>query len=294
MDARPTRPLDADGLPRLTVFGVDDCEDTALVRDRLRVLGVPFLDIDLDRDAIADAHVRGLHGGHRITPTVVLGVEDEVVAEPPLETVDRLAAEAWPGLPITRPVLSRLHGDPVRRAIAYADLPSVPGTDGSPAPAIRLAGLRGRHQVALLLAHGAGCLACLGYARRLAAVTPDLAEASARPVIVARDDPAELARAWRPHLPPDAALLADPGGTWSARILERLVAAPGAPGSLARHARTGAALLLLDRYGAPRALATGPDAGSLTTPSDVASWLAYLEIECGSCASDMPGWDALP
>lgn len=294
MDTRPTRPLDDDGLPRLTVFGVADCEDTAVVRDRLRALGVPFLDVDLDHDPDADAYVRDLHAGHRVTPTVVLGVEAEVVAEPALETVDRLAAAAWPDLPISRPVLARLHGEPVGRAIEYADLDVAPLQDGAAAPGIRLAGMRGRHQVALLLAHDAGCLVCLGYARRLVATTPELAEASARMVIVGRDDPDGLAAAWRPHLPPGTALLADPGGSWTGRVLDRLVPAPGAPGSLARYTRTGAALLLLDRYGAPRAIGAGADAGSLVAPSEVASWLAYLEIECGSCASDMPGWDALP
>lgn len=281
MPGRPVRPIGHDGIPKLTVFGVETCEDTAITRDRLRALNVPYVWVDLDHDDGADAYLRGLQGGRRVTPTMVVGAEAEIAEEPGLATVDRLSAAAWPGVPIDLPALSRLHGDPVTRAIPHPRLPAVPRQDGSAAPEFSLAALRNRRQVALLLTHGGECLACLGYVKQVLAETAELLESNSVPVIIGRGEAAGLA-GWRHDLPEAAILVADADGRYTSQVLDGLVAAPGAPGSTICFVAGGVALLLLDRWGAPRALLAGEDAGDLIAPPAISSWLAYLEAECST------------
>ena len=121
-------------------------------------------------------------------PYVVGRLVDEVTGGTAYATVDRLAARAWPTVPIDLPVLSRLHGDPVTRAIPHPQLPSVPNRDGSAAPDFSLAALRNRRQVVLLLTHGGACLACLGYAKQVLAEAGELLESSSVPVIIGRGE----------------------------------------------------------------------------------------------------------
>jgi hypothetical protein len=47
----------------MTVLGSTTCEDTAIVASRLRALGVPFLEVDIDADAAAARRVASLNGG---------------------------------------------------------------------------------------------------------------------------------------------------------------------------------------------------------------------------------------
>ncbi len=293
---RPRDPLDAQRLPRLTVFGVPWCEDTAITRSRLEALNVPFVYVDLEDDPKADAYVRELHHGSRITPTVVVGVEDEVAAEPDLATVDRLAALAWPGLSIERPMLSRpLAGElaepgaepeeaagaaPPRPVLpnGLIDVPAggeserLPSDSGLPAPWVK-----GGAQVAVvLLAHGGGCLVCLGYAKLLLAEQDALADAGAGAVIVVMDAATTVSR-WRADLPSNARVLADPDGRWCRRTLDRLVADAGSPGSTIRYAEGGVALLVVDGQGGVTRMAAGPEAGHLPDPAYLVGAVALDE-----------------
>jgi len=295
---RPTDPLDLERLPRLTVFGLPWCEETALTRSRLEALNVPFLYVDLEADPRADAYVREQRDGNRITPIVVVGVEEAVAAEPDLATVDALAALAWPDLPIERPGLSAPLGtagttaglDPdtgvqAERPVTPHGLVDVPA--GRPAqpmatyPAIPVrwaagpAGPTGAagHVAVVLLAHGGGCLACLGFAKRLLAERAPLAGAGATAAVVVADGP-DAALQWRRDLPADARVLADAAGAWQARTLNRLLGVPGAPGSAIRFADGGVALLVIDVAGRVRRMAAGPEAGYLPDPASVADAVA--------------------
>ena len=289
----PSDPLDAARLPRLTVFGVPWCEDTAITRSRLQALTVPFLYVDLEDDPKADAYVRELHRGHRITPTVVVGVEEEVAAEPDLATVDRLAALAWPGLPIERPTLSRVPagelaepGSAEPRAVTPHGLIDVPAAGETERitsdPALPVPWTKGeaRRETVVMLAHGGGCLACLGYAKRLLAEREAFAAARAGAVVVVADDSSAVAT-WRADLPEAARVLADPDGRWRARTLGRLIADAGIPGSTIRYAEDGVALLVVDRHGQVIRMAAGPEAGDLPDPAYLADAVAMEDARAG-------------
>jgi len=56
----------------VTVYGTDTCEDTKRTRRHLEELGIEYRYVDLEHDPEADRMVKRLHGGRRITPTVVI------------------------------------------------------------------------------------------------------------------------------------------------------------------------------------------------------------------------------
>lgn len=56
----------------ITVYGTDTCEDTNRTRRRLEELGIEYRYVNLEHDPEADRMVKRLHGGRRITPTVVI------------------------------------------------------------------------------------------------------------------------------------------------------------------------------------------------------------------------------
>lgn len=79
-------------LPRvaeLTVFGYDWCDDTTASRRWLTARGVPFRYIDMDRDEVAKAAVRG--AGYSATPTIVTP-SGAVVVEPSEAELEALVA----------------------------------------------------------------------------------------------------------------------------------------------------------------------------------------------------------
>lgn len=253
----------------ISVLGAATCEDTAIVRDRLRALQVPSAYVDVDVDAAALARVERLNAGHRVTPTVIVGDERSVVAEPTLEAVERLSAEA--GYAFERPVAVDLHGEVTRRPIP---LRSVIAAEGG---SFTLASLRGKRQVALFLAHGTECLPCFGYARQLAGQSAAMATADAAVVTVVSGTSADLGL-WHEGLSPDAVLAGDPGATWKAEIADRLAVAA-----------SDAMLVVLDRFLAPRAVSTASEAGGLVGPVDATEWLRFLALECPECSGEI-GW----
>lgn len=126
------------------------------------------------------------------------------------------------------------------------------------------------------MAHEAGCLACLGYARQLAASAAALDEVDADALIVipgtARD-----AAAWRRGLPVGARVLADPEERWKDAVAGHVDVDP-----------SGVLLVLLDRYLAPRVVSVATEAGGLAEPSDAADWLRSLALECPECSGELP------
>ena len=138
----------------ITVLGSTTCEDTAIVTSRLRSLGVPFRDVDIDADPVAARRVVSLNHGNRVTPTVIVGDDAAVQAEPTLEALGELLAAAR--YDVGPPRATDYHGELTTCSIPVRHLDAA--GDGR----FSLEQLRGRRQVALFLGHGADCLACFG------------------------------------------------------------------------------------------------------------------------------------
>jgi glutaredoxin len=252
----------------VTVLGSTTCEDTAIVASRLRALGVPFLEVDIDADAAAARRVASLNGGRRVTPTVVVGDEAAVRAEPTLEALGALLVAA--GHDVGPPQATGYHGELITRSIPVRHLEAVGR------PLFSLEQLRGRRQVALFLGHDSGCLPCFGYARQLAGSRDALAEAEAQPLVVVADD-IRAAGGWRHGIDDAVTILADPHGTWKQAVTAHVGARAG-----------DAILLLLDRFGAPRAGSGAEEAGGLIDPAEAVEWLRFLALECPECSGELP------
>lgn len=258
----------------ISIHGVRACEDTALVADRLRALAIPFRRTDLDEDPTADAFVRAVNAGNRVTPTVVVD-GFAPVAEPSLDELETLLERA--GYAVTPPQPTQYHRPLTDRAVAPRTLPVATPEGLAPGP-LSVESMRGRSQVALFLAHPP-CLVCAGYARHLALAREALAEVDARAVAVVPGIEAEVRR-WARELVPDALVLIDADGAWQARLRETVQLPPDDP-----------ALLLLDRYLAPRVGIAASEAGGLLTPGEVVEWFRYLGLECPECSLELE-WPA--
>ncbi len=161
--------------------------------------------------------------------------------------------------------VTMLHGAGTDRPVPLRGL-STAGS-GAGAGRVSLESLRGRAPVAVLLPHAAGCAACARYAERLGA-PGSLDEVGAARVVVlpaASAPPGPSA----PPAPGDrAVVLADDGASGAA--LRRAGHLP----------LDGVALLLLDRYLAPRATAWADEADGLPDADDAAGWLGLFEQDC--------------
>lgn len=252
----------------IAVLGSTTCEDTAIVTSRLRALGVPFRDVDIDADPAAARHVASLNHGNRVTPMVIVGDDTAVQAEPSLEALGELLAAAR--YDVGPPQATDYHGELTTRSIPVRHLDGV--GDGG----FSLGQLRGRRQVALFLGHGADCLACFGYARQLARRREAFAEADGLPLIIVAGDTAAAA-GWRHGIDDAVTILADPDGGWKGAVATHVGATAG-----------DAILLLLDRFGAPRAGSMAAEAGGLIDPSEAVEWLRFLALECPECSGELP------
>jgi mycoredoxin len=255
----------------IVVLGTSWCEDTAVVRSRLRALGVPFVEHDVEADPAAATRIRELNGGAQVTPTVVFGDAERVIAEPSLEQLgELLSAAGWTVQPPT--------AEQYRAPISERPIPLPPRTvkmvgDGS------IEALRGRRPVALFLAHDAGCLACFGYARRIGRQGEAFAASDATPVVVVRSAP-EAAHEWRDSLAASVVLVADRDGSWRNAIADQVGFGTDTVG-----------LLILDRWHAARAGSMATEAGGLIDPSEAVRWLEFVELECPECAGEIP-WES--
>jgi hypothetical protein len=212
--------------------------------------------------------VSSLNVGRRVTPTLVVGDDAVVRAEPTLEALGELLQAA--GHDVRPPRATDYHGDLITRSIPVRTLVGDRGARFS------LDQLRGRRQVALFLAHAADCLPCFGYARQLAGSRDALAEADAQPLVVVADD-IRAAGGWRHGIDDAVTILADPHGTWKQAVTAHVGARAG-----------DAILLLLDRFGAPRAGSGAEEAGGLIDPAEAVEWLRFLALECPECSGELP------
>ncbi len=249
----PARAAPEENAPELLVLGATYCEDTAVTRSRLRALGIPFLERDIDVDDEAAARLREIHNGAIRTPTLVFGGGARILAEPSLTDLDEALKEA--GYGFEPPVLVDLRAAPPQD-LELLELPAVPrGTVSGE----RLCG----HRSLLFLGHGAGCLACWGYAKRLALLRKPLARLKARPASVVTDH-LEAVAGWCREIPQGAIVLADPEGSWkrsAAAVLDRDL--------------DEVMLLVLGEDGRPLAGSFGLEAGELVSPRDAAGWLGH-------------------
>jgi mycoredoxin len=80
----------------ITVYGATDCDDTQRTRNRLRLLNVPFREVNIDHDKEAERFVVFINSGSRSTPTLVIG-EGKVkmiMTEPTNAEIDELVIRA--------------------------------------------------------------------------------------------------------------------------------------------------------------------------------------------------------
>lgn len=256
----------------IVMYGSTTCEDTAITRSRLDALRVPNVEHLVDRDPAAREALGALTGGRIVTPTIDAGDGGPLLFEPSLEELGRRLVKT--GHDVAPPTAREIGGDLTARPVPIAELRSAEDEPFSLRP------WRGRRAAALFLAHGAGCLACWGYAKQLARQREELALVDAAPVIVVTGDPADAAT-WRHELGDGAILVADANGGWKA--------------ALATHVGfdvTKPALLLLDRYGAPSGVSDAAEAGGLVDPSEATRWLRHLALECPECTEILPWGDA--
>ena len=260
------------GPDALLMYGAATCEDTAVTRSRLRALGVPFREIDVDLDPAARDRLSELERGRPRTPTLVFGDRALIAVEPSLQELDDLLTAA--GYPVNSPVAAEYQGSRASFPIPLWILPSVGGNSFS------LESIKGRLQAVILFAHDASCLACYGYAKRLAKQREALAEVGAIPIIVVRSEP-EAASYWRHEIGEDVTILADEAGAWKSAVAGALDEPPGF-----------AALIIVDRFAAPRAGSFAPEAGGLIAPAEATGWLRFLALECPECGGEIPWFDS--
>jgi len=91
----------------LTLYGASDCDDTERTRERLRKLGVPFHEVNIDYDPEAERFVMFINHGYRSTPTLVLGEGKFkiIVTEPAEQELDQVFIQA--GYSISNPTQSK-------------------------------------------------------------------------------------------------------------------------------------------------------------------------------------------
>lgn len=250
------------------MYGATTCEDTAVTRSRLRAIGIPYREIDVDLDPDARDRMAVLGGGLSSTPTLVFGDRALIAVEPSLHELEGLLSAA--GYAVDPPAAVTYHGSRAALPVPLRSLPDVTGGCFS------LESIRGRSQAAIFFAHGATCLACYGYAKQLARQREALAEADAIPIVVVGSEPA-AASSWRHEIVDDVAILADATNAWKSAVTGALKEPPGS-----------AALVIVDRFAAPRAGSFAVEAGGLISPAEAADWLRFLALECPECAGEIP------
>ncbi len=66
----------------ILIYGRPNCDDTAPIREKLKEMNIPFVEIDVDSDADAARYVETINHGKRVTPTIVFGDEAFIIVEP--------------------------------------------------------------------------------------------------------------------------------------------------------------------------------------------------------------------
>jgi hypothetical protein len=102
-----------------------------------------------------------------------------------------------------------------------------------------------------------------------------MAEADAEPITVV-DAEAEAAAGWLHELPSGTRVVADPGGTWRTDVSRAVGRSPET-----------VLLVIADRFGAPRVVSEGAEAGELVAPSEATAWLRFVALDCPECSGEI-------
>lgn len=244
----------------LFVYGSATCEDTALVTARLRALDIPFALHQREEDSNVEAILEKYNHGNRVTPTLVLGNEEIIFAEPTLEKLQERLTEA--GYIFTAPRATEIRGALKNQRAPNFTLPATRGD------AFTLYNLRRHKRAVLFFVDDSNDRASQGYARQLTQRPDAFEDFNALPVPLVRAD-LETTQAWAHEFARGHMALADPNGS----VKEKYAALFGIDVS-------DALLVILDSYYAPRAISNARDAGGLITPDEIQSWLRLLDTEC--------------
>jgi mycoredoxin len=76
------------------MYGRADCEYTAQARRRLQGFEIPFVEFDIDEDEEAARYVERINHGEQLTPTIVFGDEDFILARPDMHELDQALQRA--------------------------------------------------------------------------------------------------------------------------------------------------------------------------------------------------------
>ncbi len=250
------------GLPVIT-YGSHACEDTALARDRLKSLNVPFVAHDYEDDAYVADRIEAYNHGDLRTPTIVFGEDKFVLTEPSVQELEETVAKA--GYQIHPPTGVKFDPSLSNRPAPDFKLPSA---NGMP---FELHQLRGSRRAVLFFGHDHRCLICRGFAKQLAARVRDYEEMQAKAIVVLRDN-REEAHVWAEEFAPGLTVLADADEFVKLQYVDYF--------RMLHATREGTLLLVLDLFTAPRVGAYAPDAGGLLSPQEIGNWLQLLDFEC--------------
>lgn len=245
---------------QLRIYGSLTCEDTALVRAHLRTLQIPFADFNREEDAGVNEILAGYNNGNLVTPTLVFGDDQFVLAEPSPEQLHETLRAAGFNFQTPRAV-------EMRGALKNARLPNftLPATNGEN---VTLYNLRGRKRAVLFFVDAASDRIGQGYARQFTNHRELFDEYNALPLPIVRAN-LDATQVWAHEFARGYAALSDADGS----VKQKYAAALDVPAP-------DALLVILDSFCAPRAYSHGGDAGALITPSEITSWLRLIDCEC--------------
>lgn len=244
----------------LTLYGSYTCEDTALVCDRLRALGVPFLRYYREDEPRVNDLIARWNKGNLVTPTLVFGDEAIILAEPTLEELESALRAA--GYAFQPPRAVEIRNE---RRNQRAPNFTLTATNGKQVTLYRLPG---RKRGVIFFAHPPDERICQGYMRQLTRLRAAFDEYHALPLLVV---PAALedAQRWAHEFARGYPALADSAGRVKQQYANYLNVDAGM-----------VFLVILDSYSAVRAISFAPESGGLIAPYEIAAWLRLLDCEC--------------
>lgn len=245
---------------KLSVYGSVTCEDTALVRAQLHALHIPFADFNREDDAGVNEILARYNNGNLVTPTLVFGDDQFVLAEPSPEQLHETLRAAGFAFQAPRAV-------EVRDARKNQRLPNftLPATNGEN---VTLYNLRGRKRAVLFFVEDVSDRIGQGYARQFTNHRALFDEYNALPLPIVRAN-LDATQAWAHEFARGYAALSDADGS----VKQKYAAALNVPA-------TDALLVILDSFCAPRAYSHGGNAGELIAPGEITSWLRLIDCEC--------------
>lgn len=232
----------------LMVYGSVTCEDTALARAHLRALDIPFADFNREDDADVNEILARHNNGNLVTPTLVFGNDEFVIAEPSLEELETTLREA--GYEFQSPRAVEIRGALKDQRMPNFTLPSSNGDT------VTLYKLRGGKRAVLFFVNSANDRASQGYARQLTAQRELFDEYNALPLPILTAD-VETTKRWAHEFARGYAALSDAYGIVKQKYAVQL-----------QVNAADALLVILDSFYAPRAISHAADAGGLIAPSE--------------------------